>query len=159
MSETEPHNAHDALVELLNEQACKLVADLSETPDDWDEHMLEVARRAEELDDGDPYAHVRKTTAQVRVNRDYEWNLLIKGTDTYVSLYRERHPELEPFPGNAMGHRLIELGWMPDRSAATAPKGASIVEMLTLSMYAGWVPSRKTIDGEEWLWTIPVTRH
>lgn len=157
---SEPRSAHDALVGFWRESGEQVKGVPVSEPKDWDAYMLDVARRAKQPDDEeDPYKHVRKTTAQVRINRDYEWKLLIKGTDTYVSLYRERHPELEPFPGNAMGHRLIELGWMPDRSAAIAPEGASVVEMLTLTMYAGWVPSQKTIDGEEWLWTIPVTRH
>lgn len=97
-------------------------------------------------------------TAQVRVNSNLEWKLLIKGTDTYVSLYKGRDPDLDPFPGNAMGHRLIELGWMPDRRAAIVPSDAPMVEKLTATMYAGWVPSKRTTEGEEYLWTIPVYR-
>lgn len=98
------------------------------------------------------------TIAQVRVNRDLEWKLLVKGTDTYVSLYKNRHPDLEPFPGNAMGHRLIELGWMPDRRAAIVPPDTPVAETLLATMYAGWIPSKETADGEEWVWTIPVYR-
>lgn len=93
-------------------------------------------------------------TAQVRVNSDHEWKLRVHGTDIYRTLYRNRHPDLDAFPGNAMGHRLIELGWMPDRRAAMVPVGSSMTETLMRTMLAGWVPS----ETEENVWTIPVYR-
>jgi hypothetical protein len=92
--------------------------------------------------------------AQVRVNSENEWKLRVFGTDIYRTLYRHRDPDLEPFPGNAMGHRLIELGWMPDRRATLAPVGTSVVQKVMLTMLAGWTPS----ETEENVWEIPVHR-
>lgn len=93
-------------------------------------------------------------TARARCNSAGEWHLLMPGTGMCQLLYRYRHPELDPFPGNAMGHRLIELGWMPDRRAAIVPPGTSAAETLLATMYAGWKPS----ETEKWVWTIPVYR-
>lgn len=91
--------------------------------------------------------------AQVRVNTDGEWKLRVFGTDIYECLYRFRHPEYDPFPGAAMGHRLIELGWMPDRRAALSVVGASTVQRAVLTSMSGW---QRT--GERWVWQMPVYR-
>lgn len=96
----------------------------------------------------------QQAVAQVRCNSAGEWHLRIRGTDVCELLYRYRHPELDPFPGNAMGHRLIEMGWMPDRRAMFAVRGESTVDTLLRTMLAGWTPS----STEQWVWTIPVHR-
>ena len=93
-------------------------------------------------------------TAQVRVNSFGEWKLRVFGTDIYYTAYRFRDPEFEPFPGNALGHRLIEFGWMPDRRGALAPVATSPVQRLILTSLAGWKPSQM----ESGVWTIPVYR-
>lgn len=96
-------------------------------------------------------------TARVRVNSNGEWKLRVTGTDIYVTLYRDRHPELDPFPGQAMGHRLIELGWMPDRRRMMERPGMSPVEKLAASMYAGWEDVTDE-DDKAPVWEIPVYR-
>lgn len=92
--------------------------------------------------------------ARVRVNSAGEWKLLVPGTDIYISAYRYRHPELEPFPGNELGHQLLRLGWMPDRRAMYGAFDRSDPQKLALTELGGWVPS----DTEDGVWTIPVYR-
>lgn len=87
--------------------------------------------------------------AKVTIDEKGEWVLTVNGTDIREVLYQDRHRELDPFPGNAMGHRLIELGWMPDRRAAVAGEGCSMVDRLYLTAMAGWMRS------DENSWTIP----
>jgi len=87
--------------------------------------------------------------ARVTVEDTGEWVLTVAGTDIREVLYKERHLELDPFPGNAMGHRLIELGWMPDRRASFSSRTMSTVDRLYLTAMAGWMLDR------EKSWTIP----
>lgn len=92
--------------------------------------------------------------AQVRVNSAGEWKLRVRGTDIYESLYRDRHPELEPFPGAAMGHRLVELGWLPDRRAVLRVESDSMAERVMRTALAGWTPSAT----QKWVWVMSCYR-
>jgi hypothetical protein len=92
--------------------------------------------------------------AQVRCNSAGEWKLRVFGTDVYVSVYRYRDPELEPFPGNALGHRLVELGWMPDKRHLFQTDGKSPVQRVMETALAGWTRSEE----ERYVWTIPCYR-
>lgn len=98
---------------------------------------------------------VKQTVAQVRCNSAGEWKLLVKGTDIYVSLYRDRHPELEPFPGPEMRTRLMQLGWRPEGRPVVIPGEAPIAVRMTAMALAGWRPSAT----ERWVWTIPVYKN
>jgi hypothetical protein len=96
-------------------------------------------------------------TAYVRVNNNYDWILRVKGTDICELLYRDRDPDLEPFPGAEIGDCLIRMGWTPDRHYALLPTGASsTVERMRDSMYAGWRQKDKT--RRSIVWTLPCYR-
>lgn len=87
--------------------------------------------------------------AKVTIDEKGEWVLTVAMTDICEVLYQGRHPELDPFPGHDMGHRLVELGWMPDKRAALTREGCSMVDRLYLTAMAGWMRS------DENSWTIP----
>lgn len=90
--------------------------------------------------------------ARVEVDQEGDWILTVAGTDIRRRLWNDRDVPYEIFPGSSMGHRLVELGWMPDRRSQYSTKSFSKVERLMLTAMAGW---RK--DGEK-RWTIPCYR-
>lgn len=90
--------------------------------------------------------------AQVRVNNLHEWKLRVFGTDIYYSAYRNRDPELEPFPGQELGDKLSELGWTPDRRTLTPVRSGRVQRMIAHNR-AGWTPAM-----ERNVWTIRVYR-
>lgn len=87
--------------------------------------------------------------ARVTVEDNGDWVLTVAGTDIRHVLWNEEQLEYEAFPGNAMGHRLIEQGFMPDRRAMYRVQTHATVENRLLNMRAGWRGS-----GEK-SWTIP----
>lgn len=87
--------------------------------------------------------------ARVIVDGEGDWILTISGTDIRQRLWNDRDLDPGDFPGNAMGHRMIGLGWKPDRRAMYGPKVHSTVESRLLNMRAGWRE-----DGEK-SWKIP----
>lgn len=87
--------------------------------------------------------------ARVEVDQEGDWILTVAGTDVRRRLWNDRDVPYELFPGPSMGHRLVELGWMPERRSMYPAQTLSKVERLTLTAMAGW---RK--DGEK-AWTIP----
>lgn len=87
--------------------------------------------------------------ARVTVDDGGDWVLTVSGTDICARLWHNDEVAGRAFPGNSMGHRLIEHGWMPDRRAMYGPLTHSTVEARMLSMMAGWRP-----DGDA-SWTIP----
>lgn len=87
--------------------------------------------------------------ARVEIDQQGDWILTIAGTDIRRTLWNDRDVPYETFPGNSMGHRMIELGWMPDRRSMYNPQAHSAVERLTLTAMAGW---RKAAENA---WTIP----
>lgn len=92
--------------------------------------------------------------AQVRVNRRGEWLLRVHGTDIYELLWKDHDLEHDGFPSQPLGHRLIELGWMPDQRTTPQLVGRTPVDRMMVSAMAGWRPSQT----EENVWTIPVYR-
>lgn len=92
--------------------------------------------------------------ARVRVNRHGDWLLSVAGTDIYRKVWNDRDLQSPAFPGQSLGHRLIELGWMPDRCAMYGAFDRSDPQKLALTELGGWVPS----DTEDGVWTIPVYR-
>jgi hypothetical protein len=78
-----------------------------------------------------------------------DWVLTVAGTDVREVLWNDEDLEPGAFPGNAMGHRLIPHGYMPDRRAMYGFLTHSTVEKLMINMQAGW---RRV--GEK-TWTIP----
>jgi hypothetical protein len=90
-------------------------------------------------------ADVRTATITIR---DGGWWLTVEGTDINRKLWDDDQVETGCFPGNSMGHRLIEEGFMPDRSAADPKNYDSLADKLAATTLAGWQP----IDGG---WTIP----
>lgn len=103
---------------------------------------------------------VQQTIARVRCNSAGAWSLLISGTDVCQLLYRYRHPDLDPFPGAEMRHRLVELGWTPDGRAAYRPGSKSVVDTMLRDMMCGWTAADRDDDSDNasWVWTIPVYR-
>jgi len=87
--------------------------------------------------------------ARVEVDEEGDWILTVAGTDIRRRLWNDRDVPFDIFPGNSMGHRLIELGWMPDRRSMYAAQTGSAVERLYLSAMAGW----REVDDKSW--TIP----
>lgn len=87
--------------------------------------------------------------ARVTVDGRGDWVLTIAGTDIRQVLWNDRDLEYGVFPGNAMGHRMIEVGWMPDRRAVYNVPLGSPVARLAAQARAGWSESG------EGSWTIP----
>lgn len=87
--------------------------------------------------------------ARVRVDEDGDWVLTVSGTDIRKVLWNNQDVEYGCFPGNSMGHRLIELGYMPDRRRMYGPPELTPVQRLAATAYAGWRP-----DGDD-VWSIP----
>jgi hypothetical protein len=90
--------------------------------------------------------------ARVVVDEKGDWILTVDGTDVRQVLWNDRELEYGSFPGNSMGHRLIERGWMPDRRRMYGLPGMSPVQRLTATAYAGWE------QVAEKAWTIPCYR-
>lgn len=86
-------------------------------------------------------------TATVTVE-DGAWWLTVEGTDVRHRLWGDDEVEAGNFPGASMGHRLIEEGFMPDRSAADPKLYDSLADKLAATTLQGWQP----VDGG---WTIP----
>jgi hypothetical protein len=93
-------------------------------------------------------------TARVHVDEKGDWILTVAGTDIRKRLWNDEEVLFGSFPGASMGHRLVELGWMPDRRAMYASQTASRAEQMYLSAMAGW---RQV--GDEKTWTIPCYPH
>lgn len=87
--------------------------------------------------------------ARAWVDVDGYWWLRVAGTDIDRIVWHEREMVNDNFPGNALGYRLIEFGWMPDKRAMYGPLAMSTPEKLALTELAGWRPA-----GEK-TWTIP----
>jgi hypothetical protein len=82
-----------------------------------------------------------------------QWWLSVAGTDIEKhELWHDQDVQHGYFPGNSLGHRLIDLGWMPDRRAMYGALSMSEVEKLALTALAGWRPA-----GEN-AWVIPCYR-
>lgn len=83
--------------------------------------------------------------------RDGAWWLTVECTEINRRLWFDDEVEYGCFPGNSMGHRLIEEGFMPDRSAADPKHYPDLAHKLAATTLAGWQP----IDGG---WTIPCVK-
>lgn len=90
--------------------------------------------------------------ARAWVDDDGNWWLSVSDTDIKKQVWNNQEVAYGTFPGNPLGHRLIGLGWRPDRRAMYGPVSMSRVEHLALTELAGWRPS-----GEK-QWTIPCYR-
>lgn len=90
--------------------------------------------------------------ARVAVDEKGDWILTVAGTDIREVLWNDRELNYGSFPGNPMGHRLIGLGYMPDRQRMYGLPGMSPVQKLAAAAYAGWKQ-----DGDN-VWTIPCYR-
>ncbi|MEU6362217.1 hypothetical protein [Streptomyces albidoflavus] len=97
---------------------------------------------------------VETMTARVRVDEDGIWWLTVDGTEVRRALWGSEDVNYGTFPGGSMGHRLIEEGFMPDRSAANPEQYETIFEMLHASSMGGWLVDHE-VDGLGWL--IPCT--
>lgn len=93
--------------------------------------------------------NVRTATVTIR---DGAWWLSVEGTDINRKIWDSSAVRPGYFPGNEMGHRLIEDGFMPDRSASHPRNYETDEEKLAAAVMAGWI---RTGDGE---WQIPCTR-
>lgn len=90
--------------------------------------------------------------ARVEVDEEGDWILSVSGTDIRRRLWNDDAVPYRHFPGNTLGHRLIELGWMPDRRAMYGSTSSSRVEALVRSAMAGWRQAGERV------WTIPCHR-
>lgn len=88
-------------------------------------------------------------TATARADAEGNWYLTIEGTDIAdLKVMRSEEGDPDYIPGAGLGHRLIEQGYMPDRSAAHKPDGTA-AEKLAATATSGW-----TRTGPD-TWTIP----
>lgn len=81
--------------------------------------------------------------ARVTVKDNGDWILTVAGTDIYRKLWNDEDLTPGAFPGQSMGHRLIEEGWMPDRRASYNARTDSPVERMLLTVRAGWSDAGK----------------
>lgn len=58
----------------------------------------------------------KSSMARAELDDQGWWIITIAGRDVRVAVGRDEDITFEGFPGFAMGHRLIEQGYMPDRS-------------------------------------------
>lgn len=89
-------------------------------------------------------------TATVRADDDGNWYLTVEGTDIADEKVMTVTEAVGPdyIPSNGLGHRLIERGYMPDRSAVHQHDGTPGGK-LAASADAGWTRTGKDT------WTIP----
>ncbi|MFE0490141.1 hypothetical protein [Streptomyces griseoaurantiacus] len=89
-------------------------------------------------------------TATARADDDGNWYLTVEGTDIKDEKVMEVADPVGPdyLPGAGLGHRLIERGFMPDRSAVDSHDGTA-AGRLAATADSGW-----TRTGED-TWTIP----
>jgi hypothetical protein len=92
-----------------------------------------------------------RRTARVEVDEDGDWWLTVEGTEIRRKLWNDRNVECD-FPAASMGHRLIECGYMPDRSAMKAEQYETLPEKLHATLMGGWDGDPKSPRGP---WTIP----
>lgn len=102
-------------------------------------------------------SHVTKdpvefVTATVTIREGGDWYLTVEGTDIERQLWSDRDVSEGTFPGNAMGHRLIEVGYLPNRAAANPALYPDPARKLAAAALGGWQPV-----GEN-TWTIPCVK-
>ncbi|MFJ4902793.1 hypothetical protein [Streptomyces sp. NPDC088727] len=85
-------------------------------------------------------------TATVTVEEDEGWYLTVEGSDIHTRLWGNEDVEYGNFPAASMGHRLIEHGFMPDRSAANPDLYPDLAHKLAALTLGGWQPR----DGMRW---------
>lgn len=98
------------------------------------------------------------TTYDLRIARAWvddegNWWLSVADTDIAKIVWHARDITHDGFPGNSLGHRLIEEGWMPDRRAMYGAMTSDSPALLALTEFAGWRPSP---GGQAWV--IPCYR-
>jgi hypothetical protein len=89
-------------------------------------------------------------TATVRADDEGRWWLTVEGTsiDDEYAMVVEDNTGPDYLPGAGLGHRLIERGFMPDRSAVDRHDGTAAGK-LAATAESGW-----TRTGPD-TWTIP----
>ncbi|PPS89549.1 hypothetical protein [Streptomyces sp. MH60] len=90
-------------------------------------------------------------TATARADKKGRWWLTVEGTgidDEYVMVVEDSTGP-DYIPGGGLGYRLIERGFMPDRSAGDPQRFDDPVDKLSAVATAGW-----TRTGPD-TWTIP----
>lgn len=90
-------------------------------------------------------------TATARADAEGNWYLTVEDTDIdNVKVMSTEEPTGPDYiPGAGLGHRLIERGFMPDRSAADPKHYDNPADKLAATATSGWTRT------EQDTWTIP----